>query len=519
MKLTGFDKFTAAIAPKWTLNRVRARAALNAVRNYEAAQTGRRTSGWNRNRGDADVVAAPALAELRMHARDLVRNNSYARQAQRTIANNTVGWGIVPNPTGVEKNVADAALDIWKRWAETTECDSERRLTFYGLQELVMKSLFESGEVFLRRRNRKAKDGLTLPLQLQVLEADYLDTTKDSAKGQTGGPIVYGVEFDAIGRRAAYWMFDNHPGSGLQVGESRRIEASDICHVFQMERPGQTRGVSWLAAAIVNLKELDEYEDAELMRQKVAACFAAFVTDPNGSADRLGGDEDDDDRLDALGPGMVEHLEPGKQVTFSNPPTVVNDSFAVRNLRKIAAGVGISYEMITGDYSQVNFSSARMSRLAHWANVHSWQYNMLIPILCQGVWDWAMTAAVLTGQLPEVPGSEWSPPPMPMIEPDKEGLALGRLVRVGAMTHAEMIRQQGRDPKKHFAEYAEGLTLLDELKIDLDSDVRRVSAAGLTQERVGFGQGEKKAGEEKERADEVDVDEMATLARLLGGEQ
>jgi hypothetical protein len=37
-----------------------------------------------------------------MHSRDLIRNNSWAKRGLRTIANNTVGWGIVPKPVGLE---------------------------------------------------------------------------------------------------------------------------------------------------------------------------------------------------------------------------------------------------------------------------------------------------------------------------------------------------------------------------------------------------------------------------------
>ena len=143
-------------------------------------------------------------------------------------------------------------------------------------------------------------------------------------------------------------------------------------------------------------------------------------------------------------PGMIANLPVGKDVKFGNPPTVTDSKFADRNLRKIAAGLGVSYEDLTGDYSQVNFSSARMSRLAHWANVRDWQWNMLVPQLCDGVWAWAMEAAQIEGLVgAELPTAEWTTPPMPMIEPDKEGLAYQRLVRNGVMTHDAMVREQG----------------------------------------------------------------------------
>jgi lambda family phage portal protein len=497
--LRAMDRFLLAIAPGWALGRMRARAAaITLARHYEAAQPGRRTSGWHRSGADANAANGPALAALRWHSRDLVRNNGWARQALQVIARNSVGWGIVPKPVGAGAEAVERARELWKRWAaDTTECDADGRLTFYGLQRLAIETIAESGEVLIRRRRRRAEDGLAIPLQLQVLEPDFLDTAKDAISGPSGGPIIQGVEFDAIGRRVAYWLFEEHPGSNRNASfVSRRIPAADILHVFRVERPGQVRGVSWFAPAIVKLKDFDEYEDAVLMRQKIAACFAAFVTETDGVDNPIGAKDPENPLVETLEPGLVSYLPPGKNITFAAPPPAGdNESFSATTLRRIAASMGVTYEDLTGDYSKVNFSSARMARLAHWANVHDWRWNMLVPQLCNGVWGWAMEAASIAGLIRETPRAEWTPPPMPMLEPDKEGLAYARLVRTGSMTHDEMVREQGGDPETHWAEYAEGLKRLDQLGIVLDSDARKTTSAGLLQKSTGAGAGDAKAGE------------------------
>ena len=490
--MNALDRAILAVAPSWGLSRIRARAlATTLARHYEAAQGGRRTTGWPRSGADANAAAGPALATLRAHARELVRNNAWARRGKRVITNNTVGWGITPKAIGGSEELAAA----WKRWAGSTDCDADGRHTYYGLQALVLKTVAEAGEAIIRRRPRRAEDGLTIPLALQVLEPDFIDTSKDGLIGQQGGPIIQGVEFDAIGRRTAYWLFDQHPGSGrLGTLVSRRIPAENICHVFYAERPGQVRGVSWYSVAIVKLKEFDEYEDATLLRQKIAACFAAFVTDVDGAGAPLGEASTTDPLVETLEPGLISKLPPGRNVTFANPPLAGEDGFSARALRWIATGLGTTYEDLSGDYSQVNFSAARMARLSHWANVHDWRWNMLVPQFCDPTWRWAMEAAAILGLVDEPPLAEWTPPPMPMIEPDKEGLALSRLVRAGAMTPSEMVRQQGEDPEAHWQEYEEDMARLDAAGIWLDSDVRRVSQAGLTQLRVGAsGSGEEEA--------------------------
>lgn len=483
-ELTRFERLTLGIAPKWTLNRVRARLAVDSVRHYEAAQGSRRTQNWARNRGDANAVLMQALVEIRMHGRDLVRNNAWAKKSQRVVANNAVGHGIVPKPINVSPTTAAKTLQLWKAWAGSTECESEGRHTFYGLQHLAMKSIFESGEILFRRRIRRPKDQLTIPLQIQVLEADFLDSTKTYPGTTTQGPTIQGVEYDLIGRRSAYWIYDHHPGNALGGGVSNRIPASEIIHVAYTERPGQVRGMSWLAAAVVNLKDLDDYEDATLMKQKIAACFAAFVTDMESPSTALGATDPVQPLVETLEPGLISYLPPGKEVQFGTPPaTSDHDSFTKTYLRKIAAACGVTYEDMTGDYSQVNFSSARMARIAHWGQVGDWQNNMLIPLLCQGVWAWAMEAASAANEIPpgEMPDAEWTVPPMPMIEPDKEGLAYSRLVRNGVMTFSEMIREQGGDPDAHFAEYAADVAKLKQLGLTLDSDASMVTQAGQVQ--------------------------------------
>jgi lambda family phage portal protein len=179
-----------------------------------------------------------------------------------------------------------------------------------------------------------------------------------------------------------------------------------------VERPGQVRGVPWLSTAVIKLNDLDDFEDAELMQQKVAACFGAFVTDTESPSAPLGIAEraDDGSEIDHLEPGHIAHLPPGKSITFAQPPSVQDSSFSVRVLRRIAVSIGVPYADLSGDYSQANYSSSRMERLAHWQNVSDWQEHMLIPQLCMGVWDWVMSLAQEMSGWPSRPRAQWAAP-------------------------------------------------------------------------------------------------------------
>jgi len=489
--LSWFDRLTMAIAPRWTVKRVRARIAGELLtRHYEAASPGRRTQGWRRTSADANTAIGSAGAMLRDQARDLVRNNAHAESALTTIVDHTVGWGIVaaPKKGSAKKAPSNLARELWKAWAETKACDADGRQDFYGLQAQVMRTVVEAGECLVRRRWRRPEDALPIPMQVQVLEPDFLDTTKTTAL-PNGGKIIQGIEFDPIGRRAAYWMFPDHPGATLFTsfigGASQRIPATEILHVFKPGRPGAARAATWFANVILRMKDFDEYDDATLMKQKIAACLAVITSDIDGTSPALGTKDDSSQPgIDSLEPGMIINAAPGRSVTVVDPPTVSDyDPYTRVQLRTIAAGLGVTYEDLTGDYQGMPFSAARMSRMRHWARVHAWRWRMLIPQFCDPVWGWAMDAAGVMG-LAEKPTAEWTAPPMPILDPVQESTAYQRLVRVGALSWPEMIRERGYDPEAVLAEIAEWNAKFDALGVILDSDPRRTSQQGQAVESI-----------------------------------
>jgi lambda family phage portal protein len=497
-----FDRTLLTLAPQWHLRRVRARIAAELVQRhygYEAATVGRRTQNWNRSAGDANSVNGYAsLARLREVARDLVRNNPYAESALATIADHTVGTGIIAKT--LRPN--DGAMAIWKAWAESTACDADGRHDLYGLQHLAMTAIAQDGEVLIRRRYRLLSDGLPIPLQLQVLEADMLDTYKTILL-PNGGRIIQGVEFDAIGNRVAYWIFPNHPGAllmqsvGSMFPASKRVPATEVLHLFKMKRPGQVRAASWFANVIVRLKEFDEFEDATLMKQKIAACLAIITSDVDGTGAPLGTADDTSTSpgIDTIEPGGIHNIPPGRNISVVQPPSVTDYApYCNVALRAIASGLGLTYEDLTGDYTGLPFSAARMSRLRHWARVYGWQWTLFIPQFCEPVWGWAMQAAALAGlgglDVAEPPPDvRWTPPPMPMLDPDREGTALQRLARNGFESFSEIARERGKDPDELIAELQADNAKLDAAGLRLDSDGRYMTQAGQLQGSAAAGAG------------------------------
>lgn len=465
------ERFIEALSPQWAFKREQYRAAAEQVRSYEGATRGRRGKGWKAGGGSANAEIGIALHTLRNRARDFVRNNVYAKRAIGAIATNTVGTGLTPSPLSVSDRQKKRINEAFYQWAEKRKLvDFDGKKTFYGIQKLVMRTVAESGECLVIRRRDSS---LEIPFQLQVLEADYIDTAKNYLPGVNGGQYdIQGVRFSPEGKIVGYWLFDSHPGDAyMRSTISRFVPAEDVLHIYEVLRPGQVRGIPFGVSAFLKLRDFDDYQDAQLMKQKIAACFTAFVTDMSTVAVEAGAKTDDN--FERMEPGIIEYLPAGKDVKFAAPPRVDGfGEFSKVNLQGIAMGYGVPYEVLTGDLSNVNFSSARMG----WIEFHRWitdlQGDMIVPMLCEPVWEWFMEAAQLRGIVRTPVDATWTAPKREMINPVEEIKAAGEMVRNGFSSWSEQVRQFGYDPDDTITELAADYAKFDENGFKLASDPR-----------------------------------------------
>lgn len=471
------EKTIEFFSPSWAAKRQVAKLSLEQMRKYDGASRGRRTANWYAPSTSASNETAQALTTLRNRMRDQVRNNPWASKAVNVVVANTVGEGIRGTVRGRSSGRSKALQDLWQLWAETGMCDATGRHNLYGLQQLAMRTIVESGEVLIIKEVRR---GQRVPVMLRVIEPDHLDTSKD-AQQIGGNRVMEGIEYDATGRPVAYYVFPEHPGDRVSYRDGQRdsvrVPADNVIHVFRQDRPGQNRGVPWGASIMVRLKDLDDYEDAQLLRQKIAACFSAFVTDIDGvqNGQQLS-------ISDKIEPGSIEILPPGRSIQFATPPAAQGYSEYMRSmLHSIASGFGITYESLTGDLSQVNFSSARMGWLEFQRNLDQWRWNMLIPQMLGRVWEWFQQGAVLTGADADLATMEWTAPRREMIDPGKEIAAMRDAVRAGFCSLSEAQRMLGYDPAKLLEEYKSDANKLDELGLVFDTDPRKMTQQGQAQ--------------------------------------
>lgn len=440
-------------------------------RAYEAASP---RDKWRPRRAGASANAdhLADAARIRAKARALRQNVPYIAAGLEALVDATIGTGVVVRSTGREADRANALLAEWKQI-----CDADGRLDYDGLVAAAYDAMEQDGEVLVRLRPRLAIDGLPVPLQLQLLEVDWLDSSRNGSAG--GNRIVNGIEYDPLGRVAAYYLWAEHPGDvGLvRLGgmQSKRVPAEFIIHLYRAQRPGQGRGFSRLAPVIVRTRDLQLYEDAELSRKNLETRLgvvysgdASLLANPAAvgeAADvaeaRRSGD------LGELSSGGVTELPAGGTLMSVEPkPAGGYTEYVRQQLHLIASGMGVTYEMMTGDVSETNFSSARVRLLDFRRAVQRMQWLTLKPRLLDPIHHAFIDAAIVSGKLRARDYAvEYSFPKWDYVNPLQDVQADLAEISGGLASPSEKLRQRGYNPAAVFDEIAADFKRLEELGV------------------------------------------------------
>lgn len=445
-------------------------------RSYDGAEKRGRFRNRRSPSTSANTEIKRSLKDLRNNSRQLRRNNPYVARAIGALVSNTVGHGIQTqflhsSPARIKK-----VESLWKEWAKSTACDFDGRLNFNQIQKIVASSRFESGEVLIRFRYTNDK----IPFKLQVLESDFI---ADHIKKEN---VYDGIELDNDGRVVKYHLYRAHPGNDTnsfkEATDTIEVDASEIMHVFKTERPGQLRGVPEIAPVMNQLQDLHEFQNAELVKQKTMSCFAGFIHDMNGDAaadNLMDSGEEGELAGERIEPGTLEYLDPGKSITFSNPSTKTGyKEFVNQILHSIAAGIEMSYEVLTNDYSEVNYSSARMGHIQFQKKIKDEQKNVLIPLFVGKVSSKFIELLPTMGVPSNGVTVKHICPAFEMVDVSKEVGAYLEGIRGGIFTLSEVVTSLGKDPDEHFAQIKIDNDRIDKLKLKLDSDPRTTQKNG-----------------------------------------
>lgn len=420
------------------------------VRRYDGAVGGRRGTGFG-SFGDINGENATANWLLRRRGLHSARNNPWIGNGVNAWVTNLVGTGIKPRSAHPDAAVRELLHKRFRAWSDTADADN---LTdFYGLQALAARQMIEGGECFAQLIF--GSDGLLV----RLLGADMVPSDLTRELGG-GARIVQGVEFDADGRRVAYHVRRHRPVVPSFGYELVRIPADRMAHLFLPLADGQVRGVSWLAPILLRAHETDVLEDAAVVKQKVAAMFAAFLYDANGTTPQQFNGSTANGVMDtSLEPGTTKVLPPGYDVKFASPPEADPIVELIKlQLRSFAAGLGCPEFLVTGDMSEANYSSMRGALVEFRGRAEQIQYSVIAHQLLRPIWRGWLVNELMSGRLDGDPDDllpvEWITPAKAWVDPEADVNAAVAMVEAGFASRAQVVAGLGWDIEALDAEIA-----------------------------------------------------------------
>ena len=461
-------------------------------RAYQGALVSRLTSDWMSSQLSADAEIRNSLRKLRDRSRELVRNNPYARQAKRTTQINIVGNGmkfqsLVVQQRGGKRDqrVNNIIEEAWSDWSQADSCDCAGKYSFHQFEWLAAGALCESGEAIFRIV-RKPFGNSKVPLALQMIESDLLDEEYDGKTLNKNNEWRNGVEVDEWGRALRYAILTKHPGDAyyLDYSANRKlhifIPAEDIIHLFLPERPGQNRGVPWFHSVMADMHQLQGYEEAAVIRARAGASIMGFIQNDQGEL--IGDDVQNNQRIQSFEPGTFRYLMPNESVTVPDIdyPSQQYEMFVKNKIRRFATGIGCSFETISKDFSETNYSSSRLSLLEdreHWKFCQKY----IIDNFHYRIFKEWLDLAVLSGVIdfPDYASNSkryckprWTPPAQHYVDPLKEIKAYREAEQAGYMTKSQVIAQtNGGDYDDIISEIAREQEVAKSLGVTLDKDL------------------------------------------------
>lgn len=523
-ELNWLDRAIATVAPIQAAKRMQARMAMSLYQSagrggYGGASLSRRSmSDWSTFGNDPDSDILPNIETLRGRSRDLARNNPIATGALETKTVNVIGSGLKLQSRidrgvfpAMSEEQADALQDqIEREWSlfwDTVNVDAARTLTGNELAQMAYRQKNLNGDVFIILPRMKSPR-TPYQLKIQLVEADRVcnkdnQADDDDYKG-TGKTLAGGIVKDKYGAPTEYHVLKAHPGA-LRLGSATNtwqvipafggeMGMPNVIHLFQPDRPGQSRGVPDLSAVIEPLKQLDRYTEAELMAAVISGMFSVFVKTETGEGlnlgdlyDETGGKESDSDLK--LGYGEIVDLAEGESIETANPgrPNMAFDPFVMAILRQVGMALQLPYEVLIKHYSS-SYTAARASIQEAW-KYFVIERSFMAAKMMQPIYEIWLHEAVSIGRI-RAPGffadplitkayvgAVWVGPAKGFINETAEVTAAGKRVDMGlstlaeetaALTGGDVDRNHAQLVKEHRRRVADGLIPDSNAKIGAD---------------------------------------------------
>lgn len=467
-----FDGALGIVAPRTVHAMQKARMRSAALLAYEGARVDRMHSRIRGQSGDAEILADGE--HLRHASRAMARDDAYAASAIQVLEDNVIGTGLLPQSRPDPKRCgmsqeeckawAQACEDVWRDWSE--EADATENGSFVDLQGLALRTFCIDGESVSHMV--VDDDGR---MWCELIDVDRLESPGMVDTDRIRG----GVELGERGQAVAYHILPRHPDDILGRGRGQKPERvlrqdgsySVVQHIYRRRRPGETRGIPRMSAALAYTRGLHDYLDSELAAARANSKISMFIkrspstSDPDIFPVQAGEGTAGMDRgyIQRLESGTAEYLEEGESIEpfIPNRPGTTFEPFVVRSLRGIAAAQGLAYELVGKDLGSLNYSSARALLLEVRRGFDGLR-AFFVRRFCMPWWNNVMLAAVADGRL-RPPARflddprpflavRWIPPGYGWVDPTKEVQAAQLAVEANLSTPYDEAMRSGRDAEE-----------------------------------------------------------------------
>jgi len=469
------DSLVALVSPAAAAKRAAWRNVYNEIRHYDAGSYGRLNAAWVPQNDSAENTDSYSRDVVRARARDLERNSDVMHSILGAYKRNVIGRGFQLQAKTGTAAVNKALEDLWRRWCKARNCDVTGQQSLNAIMRMaVVRKKVDGGVLFVKRYTR---DGI-VPFSLQMIEVDELDSMAVTPRGK-GNKILNGIEYSEYNRPMGYWI-RTYQLDGMTPADPQYIDAKDVIFYFTKKRPSQVREMSDMAQTLTRIRDCNEFITAVSVKQRIEACLAVFIKKqlpvsgvgrPATSTER---------RMDyegkSLTPGMIRELNAGDDVTVVNPTGQGVDAAQVVKLmqRLIGAGQGLSYEAMSRDMSETNYSSARQGAIEDELTFVEEQEG-LIAVLDE-IYETFVISCVLSGAI-NIPDfwaakdqyleHEWIIQPKKWIDPQKEATATKTALNTGVKTFKQVSAENGTDWRTQIDDIVEVLRYGQAQGVDL----------------------------------------------------
>ncbi len=492
--------------------------SINVKSAWDASEADRLLSGWVTGTTPINSQIESDLRQLRARSRNLAKNDPYLRRFFQLCRANIVGHKGFSFSSDVKRKagspdadqLVQAAIEKeWKEFGKPGVACSLDKFSMVDIQNLIVDQLFRDGEAILYQYKGKSEN--KYGVSFKFIDPELMDVNHKGFNGS--GKIRMGIETDSRGRVVAYHLrstdtaHDNH----YQVGGKGyiRIPKNQIIHKFFSEYVDQLRGYPQGASALLRMRYLNGYEEAELVAARTSSATMGFIERGENGLGFEGGvvtdeegneivEEDEEIQADA---GSFHYIDKGASIHTWDPahPTTAYKDYVKGVLRGIASGLGIDYNTLANDLEGVNFSSLRGGVLESrelWKCFQDW----MITHIMNDVFERWLTESLLNNAITMPNGTPFSSANLPRymdyhfqgrrwawVDPKKDIETATIAVNERFRSRSDIIREQGGDPEQVWEEIKRETKLLETMGITpivaaMDSEPKIEEAEGVNNE-------------------------------------